>query len=465
MKPYESYKDTNYDWLSSVPSHWKRNTIRSITSISDQRNQNRTDLELLSVYREYGVIKKSSRDDNHNVESLDLSNYKYVNRGYLVMNKMKMWQGSLGVSDYEGIVSPAYIVCKITKELNNKYLHLLLRSPLFKIYYNRISYGVRVGQWDMRYDDFKQLEIYLPPQEEQDQIVRYVDWQLSKINKLIKAKKKQIALLNEQKQAIINKAVTKGLNDTVSMKDSGVEWLGEIPQDWQVNRLKRYCKVNASIAQLAGKYHDDEMLVFLPMENVSTEGIINCSDKRPFSTVRSGYSSFARNDVVVAKITPCFENGKGACLDKLETEIGYGTTEFITLRAYENLLPKYLYYITRISWFRILGADVMTGSAGQKRVPSDFISNFTIGIPSTSQQKKIVDFIEETITSLDVIISKVSNKIDLITEYKTSLISSVVTGKVDVRNIEVPEFEIDENQQEIDETEEIDDAEELEVDS
>lgn len=464
MKPYESYKKTQYDWLSSIPEHWQRNTIRSITKVSDTRNGSRNDLELLSVYREYGVIKKSSRNDNHNVESTNLSNYKFVDIGYLVMNKMKMWQGSLGVSEYKGIVSPAYIICKITKELNNKYLHFLLRSSVFKAYYNRISYGVRVGQWDMRYDDFKQLEFFLPSRTEQDQIVRFLDWQLSKINKLIKAKKKQIVLLNEQKQAIINKAVTKGLDDTVSMKDSWVDWIGEIPQDWKVNRLKRFCKVNASIAHLTLKCSDNDQLVFLPMENVSVKGDIDCAIKRPYKDIKSGYSSFAKNDVVVAKITPCFENGKGACLDKLETEIGYGTTEFITLRCYQNMIPRYLYYVTQMSWFRLFGAEIMTGSAGQKRVPSDFISNFTLGIPNIDVQKSIVYFLENYIAATDVTISKIQVELTLITEYRTSLISSVVTGKIDVRDVIVPDFEIEDEVLEDEDEISVDGVEASEVD-
>ena len=162
---------------------------------------------------------------------------------------------------------------------------------------------------------------------------------------------------------------------------------------------------------------------------------------------------------------PCFEIGKGACLDSLETEIGYGTTELITLRSFNNMLPKFLYYITQISLFRIMGADVMTGSAGQKRVPSDYISNFTLGIPTVSEQQEIVNYIEQILSYCTVLSTKIAKEIDLLNEYKISLVSSVVTGKVDVQGIEIPEFEIGENQQDVDETEEIDDVEEVEADS
>ncbi len=199
MKRYEAYRPTKYEWLTEVPTHWQTRTMRSLTTVSSERRGNR-EATLLSVYREYGVIVKSSRDDNHNVESEDLSNYKWVRTGDLVMNKMKMWQGSLGVSEFDGIVSPAYIVCHINDEnVNRRYLHMLLRSPCYKTYYNQFSYGIRVGQWDMHYEDFKGLEVALPPREEQDQIVRYLDWQVSKINRLIAAKRKQIALISASK--------------------------------------------------------------------------------------------------------------------------------------------------------------------------------------------------------------------------------------------------------------------------
>ena len=229
LRPYETYIDTGIDWLDKIPAHWEKISVRGITELSNKRCGNREDLELLSVYREYGVVRKNSRDDNHNVESLDLSSYKYVDKGYLVLNKMKMWQGSLGVSKYEGIVSPAYIVCKIKSDINLEYLHLLLRSPKFKTIYNRISYGVRVGQWDMRYDDFKKINFFAPPKLEQEQIVKYLNYQIEKINKFIKAKKKELVLIRElidcETNRIISNDSTKWyrLKNTVNIAGKEIE--------------------------------------------------------------------------------------------------------------------------------------------------------------------------------------------------------------------------------------------------
>lgn len=434
MKRYEEYKDTGDIWLQSVPAHWKNKSIKSIMKLSDERCGNREYLELLSVYREYGVIKKSSRDDNYNKESEDTSKYKYVGKNYIVMNKMKMWQGSLGISKYEGIVSPAYIVCKPTHNLNNKFLNYLLRSNKLKHLYNIISYGVRVGQWDLRFDDIKNYNLYIPPPSEQDQIVYFLDYKLDKIDRLIAIKQRQIELLKEERQAIINKAVTKGINSDVKMKDSGIEWIGEMPEDWKITKVDDICEVNASIREMLNKFSDDDYICFLPMESISVDGYISCENKRKLAEVKKGYSSFAKNDVIIAKITPCFENGKGACLDCLDSEIGFGTTELINLRANKLCIPKFLYYITQSEYFRKKGSESMTGSAGQKRIPLTFVCEFEMPLPPIKIQESIVNYIESYKSSSKKLESNLSTQINLLIQYRTCLISDAVTGAIDVSN-------------------------------
>jgi len=177
-------------------------------------------LPLLSVYRDYGVILKSSRDDNPNPEGQDLSAYKVVNPGDLVLNKMKTWQGSLGVSTHLGIVSPAYIVCALREDVNPRFIHYLLRSNPYVYEYNRISYGVRVGQWDMRYDEFKRIPVFLPPSREQEQIAAFLDRRINELTRLISryrqlvgvaarslAEKKK-SLLHEYRRSLIAELVT-----------------------------------------------------------------------------------------------------------------------------------------------------------------------------------------------------------------------------------------------------------------
>jgi len=219
MQRYESYKSSDADWLGDVPTHWDVQPLRAVTALKSDKN--RPELPVLSVYREYGVILKDSRDDNHNATSLDTSAYKVVKPGDLVVNKMKAWQGSMGVSAHDGIVSPAYITCATRADrVRPQYLHYLLRSsPLIGVY-NSLSYGVRVGQWDMHYEDFKQIPIPLPPQEEQERIVAFLDQKTAEIDEAIAKKERLIELLNEQKSIVTNHAVTRGLNRVLKIASS-----------------------------------------------------------------------------------------------------------------------------------------------------------------------------------------------------------------------------------------------------
>lgn len=299
----------------------------------------------------------------------------------------------------------------------------------------------------------------VPPRAEQDQIVRFLDWKVSEINKLIRIRRKEIQELKALKAAVINSAITRGIDANAAMKNTGIYYLPKVPASWEVTKLKRICKVGASINDLLRKHSDLDEVVFLPMENISEDGEIDCSIKQPIAKVKTGFSSFAKNDVVVAKITPCFENGKGACLDKLESDIGYGTTELFNLRAGDEVLPKYLYFITMTKVFRILGEGQMTGSAGQKRVPADFIKDFTIGLPPIDEQQEIVDYIRSAKGRIDRLIATKHEQLKALTEFKSSVVSDAVTGKIDVRNVTIPEYEhidniYDDNNEDGEETDE-----------
>ena len=253
---YPAYKDSGVKWLGDIPAHWDIMSLGTLLELKSDKNH--PDFEVLSVYREYGVIPKDSRDDNHNVTSLDTTNYKAVEPGDLVVNKMKAWQGSMGISGHRGIVSPAYITCKVTsKKVHSEYLHQLLRCQSYIGEYNRISYGVRVGQWDMHYEDFKKVPVLLPHKEEQTRIADFLDRKTAQIDTVIAQKERLIALLHERRQILIHNAVTRGLNPDVPMKDSGVEWIGEIPAHWEVKRVKEIFRL---VVEPAPKNNDFELL-------------------------------------------------------------------------------------------------------------------------------------------------------------------------------------------------------------
>ena len=242
LEPYPKYKDSGSRWLLNVPTHWEVRNLRTL--IQPRNERNRADLPLLSVAREKGVFVRSltNAGENHNVIPEDLSNYKVARAGSLVINKMKAWQGSMGIAPVDGIVSPAYFVFDFAIE-NRAFGQALLRSKPYVAHFGQASDGVRVGQWDLTIPGMRQIPVLAPPPAEQAAIVRFLYWANGRLERAIRAKRKVIALLNEQKQAIIHRAVTRGLDPSVRLKPSGIPWLGDIPQHWDVIPLKRTCSL------------------------------------------------------------------------------------------------------------------------------------------------------------------------------------------------------------------------------
>lgn len=244
MKAYPNYKDSGVPWLGDVPEHWEIRRTKYILKETDRRSNDGTE-KLLSVSQYSGVTPRKKKDNSDIVDSRasSLVGYKIVQENDLVINIMLAWNGSLGVSPYSGIVSPAYCIYRFSSKLLPKYYHYLYKTDLYKWTFKTYSTGVVESRLRLYSDKLGRIESLLPSLDEQLQISRYLDWQTSKISKFIKAKKKLITLLQEQKQNIINEAVTKGINPNIEMKDSGVEWLGEIPAHWDVLPLRWHLKI------------------------------------------------------------------------------------------------------------------------------------------------------------------------------------------------------------------------------
>lgn len=211
--------------------------------------------ELLSVYRDYGVIPKSSRDDNHNKESEDLSGYQLVNEGSLVTNKMKAWQGSIAISRYRGIVSPAYYVYDPTSRECDQFLHYLLRSDPYINLYGRISKGVRVNQWDLEHEALRNIPVLLPDLTTQRQIADFLDRETARIDLLIEKKQRMVELLGRRAKAVIDRYTTVGIG-TPQLKDSKGFWLGAVAAHWTVGPLKRFARLQSGYAFKADTFTD-----------------------------------------------------------------------------------------------------------------------------------------------------------------------------------------------------------------
>ncbi len=320
-------------------------------------------------------------------------------------------------------------ICPDSSKLSYAFLAFGLESQYLRLR-GLVGDDLRDG---LNLDIVKSIIVSVPPIAEQRAIVAYLDRKTADIERFITQKRQLIALLHEQKAAIINRAVTQGLNPDVPMKASGVEWVGEVPAHWEVRRLRFLARLNPSKTSSTNEWPSEQEVVFLPMENISVNGRIDNSTRKPISEVSSGFTFFGRGDVVIAKITPCFENGKGAWLEDLETSIGFGTTELIVLRPYKKMSAQFLYFVTASSAFRTQGEAMMTGSAGQQRVPTDFVRDYPVALPPLSEQAKITQFVEMEKAKVSEAVSRIEREIELIQEYRTTLISDAVTGKIDVR--------------------------------
>ena len=422
MKRYHEYKASGVEWIREIPRDWE---IMRCAHLFEVKHIKNTSGEInLSVYRDYGVIKRDSRDDNYNRVSEDTSNYKLVEPGDFVFNKMKCWQGSLGISEYRGIVSPAYAVCKPKRPFHGKYFHYLLRSWTYIQEFNRLSYGVRIGQWELRFEDFKDIVVPYPSKREQIQIAAFLDCKIEQIDELIRIKERRIELLHEQRTALINQAVTKGLDPNVEMKPSGEEWIGEIPKHWKI-RKNKYIFDEKNDRSVAG---NEELLTVSHITGVSPR--IEKNVNMFLAETLAGYKHCSVGNLVI--------NTMWAWMGAL------GISEFdgIVSPSYnvyglknDEYLPKYYDYLYRTpNHVR----EIIRWSKGiwhsrWRLYPDAFFSMSAI-VPPFREQVQIVHFLNHKSQQIDELISAEQRKIELLKEYRQSLISEAVTGKIDVRN-------------------------------
>lgn len=433
LKPYPEYKTSDEEWLSFLPAHWKKLRGKFLFSEIDERSKTGKE-ELLSVSHITGITPRSRKTITMFLAQSNIG-HKVCHPGDLVINTMWAWMGALAVSKHTGIVSPSYGIYRPRHDCGilSSYTDRLLRTPAYIAEYQRRSTGVNSSRLRLYAEHFLRILIVIPPSEEQVAIVRFLDWANGRLVRTIQAKRKVIALLNEQKQAIIHRAVTRGLDPSVPLKPSGVPWLGDIPQHWDVRRLRQIVFVKPSKSESMEELRHDVVVTFLPMERVKTDSTVDSSLQVPASKVWNGFTYFRRGDVIVAKITPCFENGKGAYLDMLPTMIGFGSTEFHVLRPGPLISGAYLRLVTASKQFLDNGTNSMTGSAGQQRVSTDFIKNYPIALPEIAEQHAILASVGRGASDIESTISRLEREIELLREYRTRLVSDVVTGKLDVR--------------------------------
>jgi type I restriction enzyme S subunit len=436
---YQNYKYSGYDWLGKIPAEWSLGKFRHLFSESSEKIESGVYGEMLSVSGYRGIEVKEYADDNQKRTEENLIGYRIVHQGQLVVNTMWLNYAGLGISQLEGHVSPAYRSYWVNDGLHKPFVHHLMRSSLYVLGYTKYLTGVRPNSLQMGRDDLMSFPIVIPSLKEQKVIASFLDHEVTKIDKLVAEQGKLIELLKEKRQAVISKAVTKGLDAKATMKDSGIKWLGEVPEHWSIERIRRFVKLNPSKSEL-GILDKTTEVSFLPMEAIGEEGTLSLEKTKPLSEVETGYTYFREGDVTVAKITPCFENGKGAVMKGLHNGFGFGTTELIVARPTEGkVIADFLYRLFSSSHFRKNAEGSMYGAGGQKRVSDDFIREFQTGLPPVNEQIEIAEFIDHETVKFESLIKEATSVITLLNERRSALITAAVTGQIDVRNYQPKE--------------------------
>ncbi|MCK9396472.1 MAG: restriction endonuclease subunit S [Methylobacter sp.] len=434
MPKYEAYKDSGVEWLGEIPAHWELSKLGSC--LKPVSVKNRSDLPLLSITREKGVIQRNIEDpdENHNYIPDDLSNYKVLECGQFGMNKMKAWQGSYGVSDHTGIVSPAYFIFAFTKEIDSKFFHLAIRSGLYISYFGSASDGVRIGQWDLSKPRMKEIPFLIPPIPEQTIIATFLDQKTAQIDQAVAIKERQIALLKERKQILIQNAVTRGLNPDAPMRDSGVEWIGEIPQHWRCSRLKMHSKIQSGIT--LGKSYPQKNLVEMPYIRVANvqNGYFKLDDIATISVPKSEIPRYLlqNHDILVTEGGDIDKLGRGTVW-RDEIKPCLHQNHVFAIRVNQSILSQdFVSNFLATDMVRKYFIDTATKTTNLASTNRTHLGNLYLPVPSLIEQAAIVAHIETESAKIDQAISIQQQQIDKLKEYKASLINSAVTGKIKV---------------------------------
>lgn len=433
LRPYKDMKLSHQDWLNEVPNHWK--LVKAKRIFRETSIKNYPDEELLSATQNRGVIPRRLLDTRVVMPMGNFESFKLVKEGNFVIS-LRSFQGGLEYSKYQGIVSPAYNVLEEYTGQNRMYFKQLMKSQVFISELQRNVTGIRQGK-NIDVNDFKEIVLPIPPRPEQDQVVRYLDHQLAKINKFIKAKKKLIAVLKEQKQAIINEAVTKGLDPNVKMKPSGIEWLGDVPEHWKIVQLKRLAKKIKTGGTPSGA---DEQFFADEGFNWYTPG--DFTDAVILSNATRQLSALGLKEVNIFPPKTVMMIGIGGTMGKVSLANAESSCnqQINAISCGKEIQPEFLVQYLRAAKPHIFATAKYTTLP---ILNQEETKKILVPLVPIDEQEKIISFINQKTVVFDNSIKKLENELQLINEYKNSLISDVVTGKVDVRNIVIEESEED----------------------
>ncbi len=437
LKPYAEYKESGLPWLGKVPVHWEVKRAKSIFQRVDIRSKTGQE-ELLTVSSARGIVpRKTANVTMFKAESY--LGYKLCWPGDLVINSLWAWAGGLGVSKHHGIISSAYGVYRIREDapMLPAFIHEVARSSSFNWELKVRSKGVWISRLQLTDISFLDAPMHIPPVFEQDAIVRFLDWANGRLERAIRAKRKVIALLNEQKQAIIHRAVTRGLDPSVPLKPSGIPWLGDIPLYWEVRRLRTLVhRIDQGVSPLAVGFLAEGDSWGVLKSGCVNRGIFRETEHKQLA------SSFEIDPAIVVKIgdvlisracgSPSLVGSVGRIKSLRYQLILSDKTFRACFRSFVN--ADFMVFAMNCRYYRHQVEQAISGAEGMaNNLPLSSLRDFTFAIPPLAEATAIADKLEEETEVTLIAISRLEREIDLLREYRTRLVADVVTGKLDVR--------------------------------
>lgn len=414
-------KDSGIEWIGEIPEGWEVGQIGQLyserrTKVSDK------DYPPLSVTMK-GILPQLStaaKTDAHD-------DRKLVCKGDFAINSRSDRRGSCGISKQDGSISLINTVLQPRGEMNPGYYNWLFHTSMFADEFYKWGHGIVDDLWTTGWSDMKKIGVPVPSKCEQKQLAEHLNVECSHIDSILSKTRASIEEYKKLKQAVITQAVTKGVRGEREMKDSGVEWIGEIPVDWEISRIK-YVSIFEPSCDFR-KLTPETIITYSPMECIKN----GTFERRTslYGNLAHTLTPFQNGDIVMAKVTPCFENGNIAIMNELQSGYGLGSSELFVFRP-QNINTRYLFYWLQNKLFVHQACATMTGTGGLKRISPSFVKNCNIHYPSTAEQAQIAAYLDTKCAEIDRLIAKKEQLVKELERYKKSLIYEVVTGKREV---------------------------------
>ena len=415
-------KDSGIEWIGAIPRDWQ---FSKIGSLYTQRNEKVSDKDYqpLSVTMQ-GILPQLATA----AKTDDGDNRKLVRVGDFAINSRSDRRGSCGISPLDGSVSLINIILTPRTAMHPGYYNWLFHTTLFADEFYKWGHGIVADLWTTRWQEMKSITVPVPEYAEQERIAAFLDAECAEIDAVLEKTRASIEEYKKLKQAVITQAVTKGIRGDRPMKDSGIEWIGEIPAEWTASKIK-YCTEFAPSCNTS-HLSEDSLVTFTPMECIKNGYFEN--REAHFSALSSSYTQYQDGDIVFAKVTPCFENGNIAIMQGLSAGVGFGSSELFVIRP-QSINTEFIFYYLQNDIFKQYACATMTGTGGLKRVSPTFVRNYPVFIPCNEEQLEIVRYLNEKCSGIEVLIAKKQQYLTEIENYKKSLIYEYVTGKKEVK--------------------------------